>query len=238
MATPRTIVILTSNPAHREALERMIVKLPGSPLSAGSLEDIPGLARDRRISAVLLDGDDAQDPAEKLCRRLRRFLHPVHCAIIAFGATMDAAALVRCLEGGADDCWRLPFNEPVCLSYLRAILRRVTELKPASGAVQAQGIALDPATRSASLNGRPLALRSKEFDLLYLLVKRRGKTLTRETLMSYIWGTEYFGTTRTIDFHVSQLRRKLKASGALIETVAGSGYRFAARAAYRNLTGF
>ena len=86
-------------------------------------------------------------------------------------------------------------------------------------------LAIDPARREVTLKGRPVVLRSKEFDLLLALAQHKGLVLTREQLLDLVWGYDFYGQTRTVDVHVAHLRNKLAGSGVTIETVWGVGYK-------------
>lgn len=93
--------------------------------------------------------------------------------------------------------------------------------------VNSAGVVIDEANFTARLHGRPLGLTYKEFELLYFLVGHPGRVFTREQLLSEVWGTDYFGGTRTVDVHVRRLRAKLGEHDGLISTVRGVGYGFA-----------
>ncbi|MBI4422155.1 MAG: response regulator transcription factor [Elusimicrobia bacterium] len=231
----RRFVIVGAEEANRQELGRIVSEFRALAVWLGTgrealLED----AAD--VSAFMISARTPDLPAAQLCRRLRRLHPPSACALIVFGAQVDSITLVQALDGGADLCWSVPLNLPVCLAYLRAILRRVSLLKPSAPPIARGGLSLDPQRRVAVLQGRPLTLRCKEFDLLYALASRAGTAVSRDSLMREVWGTEYSGTTRTIDFHVSQLRQKLGDSAGCVETVPGIGYRFASETPYRKLT--
>ncbi len=229
MSLPRKFLVATDNPEYRSAFETLLSGVRATALWAGSAEQVSGIIGRYDISAVFLDADDAALAAAGLSGELRRAFPRSNCALIMFGGAMEARDLIRWLDGGADDCWKYPFNIPVCRAYLKAVLRRVTLVRPAGGPLSGGGLSLNQLSRQALLNGKALTLRSKEFDLLSLLLSRKGEAMSREVMMNAVWGTDYYGTTRTIDFHISQLRQKLGALGGLIETVPGTGYRFAGR---------
>ena len=220
----RRFLIVTDDLERAEELESLLAPTGAATTRLGAVKDVLAEVGQRAHAAVLLDADSGNVPAFELCGRLRKILPPNSCALILFGACR-AAGLVRGLDEGADDFWARPFNEPVCLAYLRAILRRITQLGTGAEVLKLGELLIDPVRRVVTIREDAVALRAKEFDLLYLLVNERGKALSREFLMESAWGREYFGTTRTIDFHVGQLRRKLGRWGRCIETVAGTGYR-------------
>jgi DNA-binding response OmpR family regulator len=113
------------------------------------------------------------------------------------------------------------------------VLRRadVPEPEPeAEGAIEIGGVRLDPARREVTKNGETLELSRKEFDLLHLLMRNAGSVVRRDRLIEEVWDTNWFGSTKTLDVHVSGLRRKLgddPASARYLHTVRGVGFRFA-----------
>lgn len=150
------------------------------------------------------------------------------------------------LEVGADDYISKPFSIRQVLALVRAILRRVEfdsqkvdssdlpslEYAPPSPGAPAplvRGLLhISPAERSVRLNGQEIELTPKEYDLLLLLASHPGWVFKREVLLQQVWGDSYEGFDRTIDNHVTRLRKKLGPIGEKIETVWGVGYRFIA----------
>lgn len=190
---------------------------------------LSGDARLADCAVLFMDADAAPDgQVLRRCRELRFNLHASSCAIILFGLGRGGAALVEGLDAGADDFWQYPFKAGVCLAYLRAILRRLSRLHPQERSVRSGALSLDPSSRTAALGGNELILRSKEFDLLYYLLQHRGMVVRRDDLLQAVWGYQESIPTRTVDFHVSQLRRKLGRAGKNLETVTGMGYRLRA----------
>ena len=141
------------------------------------------------------------------------------------------------LELGADDYVVKPFSARELVARIRAVLRRVPDGAPrpvrpsAEAALQVGAVTVDGAMRRATLDGAEIALTRREFDLLALLVRNAGTVLTRERLMDEVWDTNWFGSTKTLDVHVSSLRRKLgddAVDSRYLHTVRGVGFRFAA----------
>lgn len=120
----------------------------------------------------------------------------------------------------------LPTASPVEIELRLRLLERPQAVEQPS-AVHAAGVVIDESNFTARLFGRPLDLTYKEFELLHFLAGNPGRVFTREQLLSDVWGTDYFGGTRTVDVHVRRLRAKLGEHEGLISTVRGVGYGFA-----------
>ncbi len=168
------------------------------------------------IGLPVLDGLGA-------CRRLRAVSPTL--PILMLTARHEVEDRIAGLDAGADDYLVKPFALGELAARLRALLRR-TSVSGAAGQLHAGDIAIDVQGRVAHRNGRLLDLTRTEFDLLELLVHNAGIVLTRETLYDRIWGIDFETDSRSLDVHVSYLRRKTEAGGELrcINTVRGIGY--------------
>jgi two-component system response regulator RegX3 len=134
------------------------------------------------------------------------------------------------LELGADDYVVKPFSARELVARINAILRRGRGTAR-RGPIEIGALTLDPAARTCSKDGHPLELTAKEFDLLHLLMANAGTVLTREAIMDAVWDPHWFGPTKTLDVHVSWLRKKIEADPSVpryLITVRGVGFRFAA----------
>jgi DNA-binding response OmpR family regulator len=132
------------------------------------------------------------------------------------------------LELGADDYFVKPFSSAEVIARIRAILRRGRREAPPR-TYEIGELVIDVPSRRATLAGRPLDLSRKEFDLLERLARDAGRVVSREQLMTDVWDTNWFGSTKTLDVHIGWLRRKLgddPAAPRWIETVRGVGFRF------------
>lgn len=158
----------------------------------------------------------------EVCRRVRE-AHP-RVPILILTAQSDELDVVEGLDAGADDYVPKPFRLGELLARVRALLRRA-----APAEMSARGVRLDADARRVFKNGDEISLTPKEFDLLALLLANAGSVVRRERLMSQVWDENWFGSTKTLDVHMSSLRRKLGDDGAdpeLIATVRGVGFRF------------
>jgi DNA-binding response OmpR family regulator len=175
---------------------------------------------------VLLDLGLPDVDGVALCRRLRVLLPQV--VVVVLTARTEELDVVVALDAGADDYLTKPFRLTELLARLRAHLRRQASADD-DRPVTVGRLRLDVAARRAVVGGRELVLRPKEFDLLLALASRVGRVVSREDLMAQVWDENWFGPTKTLDVHVSVLRRKLAESGGEaggISTVRGRGYRY------------
>ena len=128
---------------------------------------------------------------------------------------------------GADDYMPKPFGMMELVSRVRALLRRAAKPAAEDKLFTAGSLAVDVKRRAVTVDGEPVILTYKEFELLCYLLENRGVVLSRDQILTKIWDYNYSGETRTVDVHIRTLRQKLGDAGALIETVRGVGYRLA-----------
>jgi DNA-binding response OmpR family regulator len=146
--------------------------------------------------------------------------------IIILTARGDDVDRVVGLELGADDYVTKPFNPRELVARVKAVLRRASHEPASQPVLEADGLRLDTASREVTVEGQAVGLRAKEFDLLTAFLRHPGIVLDRERLLQLVWGTDYYGDTRTIDVHVAWLREKLAgAKRVKIQTVWGVGYK-------------
>jgi two-component system alkaline phosphatase synthesis response regulator PhoP len=199
------------------------------------------LGREGYTVESAVDGEDALSKAESLqpalivldlmlpkvdgwdvCRRLRaRSQVPV----IMLTARSDDVDKIVGLELGADDYLSKPFNPRELVARVKAILRRAQQPAGSGEPLHLGRLIVDPRRREVTVAGKPVRLRSKEFDVLVTLLENRGLVLSREQLLNQAWGYDFAGETRTVDVHIAHLRTKLRGSGVAIETVWGIGYK-------------
>ena len=170
------------------------------------------------ILDVMLPGRDGFE----VCRELRR---RGDTPILILTARDDDIDAIVGLELGADDYVTKPFNPRALMARVKAILRRTEVTNRGGRPIEVGALRMDPRRREASVADRRLDLRAREFDLLIALARDPGAVLTRDGLLEGVWGTDFPGETRTVDVHVSEVRKKLRPDGPEIETVRGLGYR-------------
>jgi two-component system, OmpR family, alkaline phosphatase synthesis response regulator PhoP len=175
---------------------------------------------------IILDLNLPEMSGFELCRRLRAEEQTARTPIIMLTARIEEHDKVRGLELGADDYMTKPFSVRELVARVRAALRR-SGYETAPPATYDDGaLLIDYAGFTVKCQGAEVKLTRKEFALLAILSRNKGRVVPREQLLDRVWGLEYYGEARTLDVHISGLRKKLAACGDRIETVIGIGYRF------------
>lgn len=146
-----------------------------------------------------------------------------HIPIVVVSAKNSESDIVNALESGADDYITKPFSIKILLTKLKIILKRQTILE--SKTILYQGIELDESIRKAKIDGEEISLTHKEFELLSLFLSNPKRVFTRNQLLSNIWGYDSDVYTRTVDSHISSLRKKLGSKGDIIKSVPKIGYK-------------
>nr|WP_281507493.1 response regulator transcription factor [Brachybacterium sp. Marseille-Q7125] len=180
------------------------------------------------VDMVILDLGLPDLDGLEVARRLRK--GGLEAPILILTARADEVDAVVGLDAGADDYVTKPFRLGELQARIRALLRRAQAAEESAGdSFDVNGVNLDVAARRAYADGEELALSAKEYDLLTVLVREAGSVVTRDDLMREVWGAEWWGSTKTLDMHISWLRRKLgddATNPRRITTVRGVGFRF------------
>ena len=195
---------------------------------AGTVADALAEARSADPDLVLLDVMLPDGSGYDVCRELRRNSQVPIIMLTARGEETDR---VVGLELGADDYVVKPFSAREVIARIGAVLRRTAAASGArpSGPLEIGELRLDPSRRSVTLGDETLDLTRREFELLELLMREAGSVVSRERLIDEVWDVNWFGSTKTLDVHVSSLRRKLgedSSAPRYIHTVRGVGFRF------------
>ena len=171
------------------------------------------------ILDIMLPGEDGTEILKKLRSNHETKKIPVIMAT-AKGTEFDK---VRSLDSGADDYLVKPFGVMEMISRVKAVLRRSSDVEEKF--LSLSGISMNLEKRIVTVDGERCSLTYKEFELLRLFLSHVGTVFSRDRLLSEVWGTEFYGETRTVDVHINTLRQKLGPYGSMIKTVVNIGYR-------------
>jgi two-component system, OmpR family, alkaline phosphatase synthesis response regulator PhoP len=186
------------------------------------------IAKSEKPDLVLLDvmlpGIDGYD----VCKEIRKDNNISNIPIIMITAKSEELDKILGLELGADDYITKPFSVRELLARVKAVLRRTT-IQPMDKSYRFDNIIVDFEKHDVTKDGKRIELTLKEFEVLEILIKNKGRVITRDFLLDKVWGYEYFGETRTVDVHIRHLRQKIEEDDKnprYIETIRGVGYRF------------
>jgi DNA-binding response OmpR family regulator len=182
---------------------------------------------EERPDLLILDLNLPVISGTEVCRILRSRPATAGIPIIMLTARTSEAERVAGLDLGADDYVTKPFSPRELGARVRAVLRRFQHARPAPAAIyKGEHLVADFDAVAVSVDGYPVRLTRREFELLRFLIDNRNRVSSRDRLLERVWGYERLVETRSVDVHVGRLRAKLGAAGAQIETVVGLGYRF------------
>jgi DNA-binding response OmpR family regulator len=193
-------------------------------LLASGREALAALA-DRPPDLLVLDLMLPHVSGLEICRIARHTAGTAAMPIIMLTARAEEAERIAGLDSGADDYMGKPFSPNELVARVRAMLRRVQRHQPAGGPTTYGEIVVDADQHTVTTSGRDVALTAKEFLLLQYLLKHRGRVLSRDVLLTDVWGYKYTGGTRTVDVHVRRLREKLPTLEQSLVTVKQFGYK-------------
>jgi DNA-binding response OmpR family regulator len=220
------LILIVEDETNIIQLDRLYLEREGFTVqSAGDgragLEAIQKL----RPALVVLDVMLPEMDGLAVCQALRAAKNQV--PIIMATARDEDIDRILGLELGADDYLTKPYNPRELVARVKAVLRR-SAAAPAVGpdpTIRFVDLQLDPERREASVDGKPILLRTQEFEVLAILAAHPGIVYDRERLLKLAWGYDFYGQTRTVDVHIAQLRKKLAGSRVNIETIPGIGYK-------------
>ncbi|HVL69467.1 MAG TPA: response regulator transcription factor [Vicinamibacterales bacterium] len=221
------ILIVEDDHDIADLLVHYLQKAGHTTTCVGSGADVLPHLRHAPADLVILDWMLPEMSGLAVCEALRAHPATADLPVIMLTARGDEADRVAGLERGADDYVTKPFSPKELVARVAARLRRTgTAEAPSNGGVVDYGpISIDADSHRVTLNGEPVRLTAKEFLLLQFLVRHRGRVLSRDVLLTDVWGYQYTGGTRTVDVHIRRLREKLPILNDAIETVKQFGYR-------------
>ena len=185
-------------------------------------EEALALAKANHYDMILLDIMLPGHNGLEVCRMIREFSD---VPIIMLTAKSDEKDELRGFDLGIDEYITKPFSPRILVARVEAVLRR-TLADAETNLIDVDGIEMDIAAHQVKVDGEPIELSYKEFELLNYFLQNRGVALSREKILNNVWNYDYFGDARTIDTHVKKLRNKLGTKGDLIKTIWGMGYKF------------
>lgn len=173
------------------------------------------------IALIILDVMMPEMDGWQVCKEIRQYSKVPIIMLTAKGTEQDE---LQGFELGVDEYISKPFSPKILVARVEAILRRSGATD--EGVMEAGGIVLDKSAHQVTIDGKPVELSFKEFELLTYFVVNQGVALSRERILNNVWNYDYFGDARTIDTHVKKLRNKLGEKGDYIKTIWGMGYKF------------
>lgn len=173
------------------------------------------------IALIILDVMMPKMDGWEVCRTVRQYSQVPIIMLTARGEERDE---LQGFKLGVDEYISKPFSPKILVARVEAILRR--SRGASKDAEEAGGIRIDKAAHQVTIDGQPIDLSYKEFELLSYFIENQGLALSREKILNHVWNYDYFGDARTIDTHVKKLRSKMGEKGEYIKTIWGMGYKF------------
>lgn len=177
---------------------------------------------DNSISLVILDVMMPKMNGWEVCKEIRKESDVPIIMLTAKSAESDE---IQGFDLGVDEYITKPFSPKILVARVNAILRRSYKLG-VDDILSIGGIEINKAAHSATIDGQPIDLSYKEFELFVYFIENRGLALSRQKILNHVWDYDYFGDARTIDTHVKKLRSKMGKKGSYIKTIWGMGYKF------------
>ena len=221
----RKILVVDDESRMRKLVKDFLVKSNYDVLEAEDGEQAVDLFfREKGISLVVLDVMMPRLDGWQVCKEIRAYSQ---VPIIMLTARGDEQDELQGLKLGVDEYISKPFSPKILVARIEAVLRRA-QADTQEGRLSCGGILIDKAAHQVEIDGQPVELSYKEFELLTYFVENRGIALSREKILNNVWNYDYFGDARTIDTHVKKLRSKMGARGDMIKTIWGMGYKLEA----------
>ena len=217
------ILVVDDESRMRKLVKDFLTKKNFQVLEAGNGEEAMDIFYEEKdIALIILDVMMPKMDGWEVCREIRK---KSQCPIIMLTARSDERDELLGFDLGVDEYISKPFSPKILVARVEAILRRTGQNNP-EDVISAGGIVIDKAAHLATVDGKPMELSFKEFELLTYFLENQGIALSREKILNSVWNYDYFGDARTIDTHVKKLRSKMGDKGEYIKTVWGMGYKF------------
>ena len=220
------ILVVDDESRMRKLVSDFLVKKNFVVLEAGDGEEALDIFyKDKEIALLILDVMMPKMSGWEVCREIRK---TSKVPIIMLTAKSDESDELMGFDLGVDEYITKPFSPKILVARVEAILRRSNKIGEAAELKIAGKIVMDKTAHEVKIDGNPVDLSFKEFELLEYFMDNQGIALSREKILNSVWDDDYFGDARTIDTHVKKLRSKLGSYGGYIKTVWGIGYKFEA----------
>lgn len=217
------ILVVDDESRMRKLVRDFLEKQNFAVLEAGDGSEALDIFFDNQdIALIILDVMMPKMDGWQVCREVRGYSE---VPIIMLTARSDERDELQGFELGVDEYISKPFSPKILVARVNAILRR-TFGTVGNDSLEAGGITVDKSAHIVKIDGTPVELSYKEFELLTYFIENQGIALSREKILNNVWNYDYFGDARTIDTHVKKLRSKLGAKGEYIKTIWGMGYKF------------
>ena len=217
------ILVVDDESRMRKLVKEFLTKKNFQVLEAGNGEEAMDIFYEEKdIALIILDVMMPKMDGWEVCREIRK---NSKVPIIMLTARSDERDELLGFDLGVDEYISKPFSPKILVARVEAILRRTGQNNP-EDVISAGGIVIDKAAHLATVDGKPMELSFKEFELLTYFLENQGIALSREKILNSVWNYDYFGDARTIDTHVKKLRSKMGDKGEYIKTVWGMGYKF------------
>ena len=206
----------------RKLVKDFLIKSKFDVLEAGDGEEaVDQFYENKDVALIILDVMMPKMDGWEVVREIRKYSQ---VPIIMLTAKSDEKDELLGFELGVDEYISKPFSPKILVARVEAILRRTNQLD--DGDIEVGGIYINQSAHEVKIDGEPIDLSFKEFELLTYFVTNQGVALSRERILNNVWNYDYFGDARTIDTHVKKLRSKLGKKGEYIKTIWGMGYKF------------
>ncbi len=217
------ILVVDDEERMRKLVHDFLMRAGYEVLEAGNgMEALDVFDEHPDIALIILDVMMPQLDGYGVTRQIRK---SSKVPIIMLTAKSEEQDELQGFELGVDDYVRKPFSPKVLVARVEALLGR-EGLCSKKERMESSGIVIDQAAHQVTVDGAPIDLSAKEFELLTYFVENSGRALSREQILNHVWNYDYYGDARTIDTHVKKLRSKMGEKGELIKTIWGLGYKF------------
>ncbi|MEE8886622.1 MAG: response regulator transcription factor [Eubacteriales bacterium] len=217
------VMIVDDEARMRKLVKDFLVRDDFDVIEAGDGEEaLNKFYENKDIALIILDVMMPKMDGWEVCREIRK---DSKVPIIMLTARGDERDELLGFDLGVDEYISKPFSPKILVARVNAILRRTNKLSEGDR-LEAGGIVVDRSAHTATVDGKPMDLSFKEFELLTYFLENQGIALSREKILNNVWNYDYFGDARTIDTHVKKLRSKMGDKGEYIKTIWGMGYKF------------